>query len=276
MHIIPTAELTPAGLHYDLGPFSLDIVELCSGIEIQGEKEEVLKACAKVRRDHPNEVFVRPIESSRGDDALFRGYLQLDHEYRSLGLFDPAFKDQKAGPISPPSDAVAVLYETGSFRKKSLLPGEMAAKHPLQETFWVCRDKGTGKIVCAKGTYSQTVAEAKRKGYEHFVPGQQPDVGQNKGELVTYKFGRCWFARLAFSREVDVLLLLYDSDQVWVRCPVWEICEPRWWEASCPYGRIEEGAIGINQAGKFLRWAPNRLDYFELLLAGRNRGPDHL
>jgi hypothetical protein len=162
------------------------------------------------------------------------------------------------------------------------LPEQGAAKHAQEESFWVCRTKDTGQLVSASGSRFQTVAQAKKKGYERFIEGAQltalrlSHIPQQQEELAAYKIGRCEFARMAFWREVDALVFLYNSDHVWVRCPLWEVCERFWWDGRCVFGRIEENTISQGQAGKFLSWAPWPTQYFQTVYDAEGAPPESI
>ena len=278
--VIPSSELTAASLKAQLAPYGVSVVETCLGVDFRGPAEEAQKAVAYLRERFQGAVLVRPVEVGRGGDPLFRGYLQTDVECRALSWMRAADAQENAGPHRQEPGALAgegprkgLLFRTADPERSPFMSASSPSNNApqrLEEPFWLCRDAQTKEIVAVGGSRSEAMSIAAKKGYSTFE-----DAGEESGErgrvrFLAAKMARCQFARQNFAKEVDLVLILYN-DRVSVRCPIVHICGPLWWEARCPYGKLDQGFFSPTADEVYLRNCSDVTEFFRLIPGRQGR-----
>gem|GEM_PF-2483840 len=268
--ISPEEKISAAFLKAKVSSFGVKVIENCLGVEISGPQEEIEKTVAALRKNIGDKIFIRPLEANRGEDPLFRGYLQTDTEYRYLPLINPALQG-KSNSISPLSGEnkqkglkKALVSSTADPERTNFLPAVITSPQRLEEPFFICRDAKTKEIISIAGSRSAALKLARQKGYTLFEDAREEAGEKWRNRALAAKMTRCLFARKNFAKEVDLSLILYN-DRLIVRCPLIHVCGPIWWEKRCPYGELDDGFFSAKADEVYLRESPEVVDFFKLV-----------
>jgi hypothetical protein len=245
------SKITPNILHYNAIGLPVRVRETCSGIVIRGAPEQVKSSIEKLRKLDPYKIFVKARGSNVGSNRIYRGFLQMEGEYKTLplisyGLKEVLSKDQIEKPKTAfiheavvPEKILEIFEKTrpssgkeNSARKAYIYP--IISKYFNFETFWIVRDGESKQVVVVATSKQEVIEKAEKKGYKEFskeIPTFS--VASSDGKMVAS--GRliiCQYAPSAI--DVDAVLLLHKDDSVTVPCPLADVCKS--W---CPYGEVD-------------------------------------
>ncbi len=251
--ISPNSKVTPAVLHGATMHLPVDVRETCSGIVVRGKRDDVENAVKELRRIEPYSIFVKARGSRIGLHRIYRGFLQMEGEYKSLPTFSRALEKVLSGG-SPKTGAVVSEKETISPEKLSLIfekelsstqenpviKRKKAYVYPLIskyrnfDAFWVCRDEKSILVAATGTSREEAVEQAKKVGYTEFSNEYPPFsiAPSESGKLECARMVICQCAPSAV--DVDAVLILRKDGAIRVQCPMGDLCKV--W---CPYGEVE-------------------------------------
>ncbi len=251
--ISPDSWVTPAYLHGATMPLPVNVRETCSGIVIRGKRNDVENSVKELRKIDPYAIFVKIRGSRVGLHRIYRGFLQMEGEYKSLPTFSHALKKvlgeggsatsailSEKETVSPEKLSVIFGKELSATQERPVLKDKEAYLYPVFskyrgfDAFWVCRDRESLHVV-ATGTSKEEAAEKARTiGYTRFHKEYPPFSisPQESNKLECARMVICECAPSAV--DVDAVLFLRKDGSVRVQCPLGDLCKV--W---CPYGEVE-------------------------------------
>lgn len=251
--ISPDSKVTPASLHGATMQLPVNVRETGSGIVINGKRSDVENAVNELRKIDPYAIFVKARGSRVGLHRIYRGFLQMEGEYKSLPTFSRAlekvlsedssttgtvFSEKK--PVSPEKLSLIFEKELSSTRGQQVLKGKKAYLYPVIskyrnfDVFWVCRNSETMLVAATGSSKEEVVEKAKKIGYTEFSTEYPPFsiVPSESSEVECARMVICQCAPSAV--DVDAVLILRKDGGIRVHCPLGDMCKV--W---CPYGEVE-------------------------------------
>lgn len=254
--ISPDSRFTPAFLHGAMMKLPINVRETCSGIVVRGKRSEVESSVNELRKIDPYGIFVKARGSRVGLHRIYRGFLQIEGEYKSLPAFSHALKKvlDKSGSktrmvlpekkeVTPEKLSQIVEKELSEPKETHVFKGNEAYVYPIFskyrnfDIFWVCRDKKSINVVAAGSTREEVTEKAKKIGYTKFYR-DYPSFSISSSDANKLECARMVICQCAPSAvDVDAVLILRKDGTVKVHCPLGDMCNV--W---CPYGEVELAA----------------------------------
>lgn len=251
--VSPDSKATPAVLHGATMQMPVDVRETCSGIVIRGKRSDVENAVNKLRNIDPYAIFIKARGSRIGLHRIYRGFLQIEGEYKSLQTFSRALEkvlgegDARTGTIlsekktvSPDKLSSIFEEELSATQEKPGAKGKKAYVYPVIskwrnfDVFWVCRDNESKLAVSTGTSKEEAVQKAKRIGYTEFS-SEYPPFSIAPSESSKPECARMVICQCAPSAvDIDAVLILRKDGGLRVQCPLGDLCKV--W---CPYGEVE-------------------------------------